>query len=131
MWRSSYILPICLLVFSFAYSGVAKSQSLGSLTSDEKDILTAVGYVGLADFCWAYGIDYRELAHQVKDSIIADAEKEGFRYERLVHVGLEAGARGYIYSRSVDDMINLADSTDTQQACDNMYAQFQRIARLK
>lgn len=99
--------------------------------SDEKDILTVVGYIGLADFCWAYGVDYRELAHQMKDSMIADAEQESARYERLVYAGFEAAARGNIYSRSVGDMISLSDSTDTRQACDNMYAQFQRIARMK
>ncbi|WP_367984967.1 hypothetical protein [Spiribacter pallidus] len=89
------------------------------------------GYIGLADFCWAYGVDYRELAHQIKDSIMADAEQGNARYERLLYFAFEAAARGNIYSRSVGDMINLSDSTDTRQACDNMYAQFQRIARMK
>ena len=113
------------------FSASAFGEGANDLTLKEQNILVVVGYVGLADFCWAYGVDYREIAHKVKKSIIADAQEEGVGTERLVYVGFEAAARGNIYSPSVGDMINLSDSTNTKQACKNMYVQFQKIARMK
>lgn len=129
--RGPHMRLTSLIVILLTFSFVASSQPLERLTRHDENVLTMVGYIGLADFCWAYGVDYRELAHRVKDSIIEDAEQKSARYERLVYLAFEAAARGNIYSRSVGDMINLSDSTDTRQACDNMYAQFQRIARMR
>jgi hypothetical protein len=99
--RGPHMRLTSLIVILLTFSFVASSQPLERLTRHDENVLTMVGYIKSA------------------------------RYERLVYLAFEAAARGNIYSRSVGDMINLSDSTDTRQACDNMYAQFQRIARMR
>ena len=126
-----YLLTVLIFAIYSAYAVASPSEAPDDLTREEQTILTVVGYVGIADFCWAYGVDYRETAHQVKQSIIEDADEQGSRMQTLVEFGFESAAIGNIYSSSIGDMVTLLDSSNIQQACDNMYVQFQRITRIK
>ena len=110
------------------------SQDIASadhFSPEEETLLTVAGYVGLAEFCWAYGVDYRDAAREVSRSMMAEVESTSPAQGRLLRAGLEAAARGEIYSAAVGDFIAVYESTDVELACNRMFAQFQRIMRTK
>lgn len=100
-------------------------------SSTQENLLVAVGYVGLAEYCWAYGVDYRSKANVVKDSILEEFSSDDYVNYRLANFAFDAAARGEIYSPAAEDFVSLKDSSDIETACNNMYVQFQRLSRIR
>ena len=118
----------CVLAFGLLMQNIA---SANNFSPEEETVLTVAGYVGLAEFCWAYGVDYRDTAREISRSMMAEVDGSSPAQGRLLRAGLEAGARGEIYSAAVGEFIAVYESTDMELACNRIYAQFQRVTSLK
>ncbi len=123
---------IAALIISFSATSI-HSEPVGLANSKaQAGMAMAASYLGMAEFCKAYGVDFTEVAQRVIDgmrhSTLKNDDRALFIFDRMVH----AGNLGNLYSPQKDELIDLvATGTDLRKICDASYQQVLIISKLK
>lgn len=108
-----------------------KDTDLTKISSEHAAILMTATYAGLGNYCWAYGIDYRELSAQLNAGAQANSQL-GEEIEYLIWMrGFAAGSIGKLFSQSAQVFIDVASVEDIASVCDQAYVQALKISRTK
>ena len=105
--------------------GLAKSKAHASLAM-------AASYLGMAEFCTAYGVDFQAVAQRTIDRFRRDTLRDDdhalFIFDKMVR----AGSLGNLYSPQIDKLIDLiAEGADLRNSCDVSYRQVLIISKIK
>jgi hypothetical protein len=124
------ILACAWLSITSAHSQPAQAQALDRETGS---IVMVGGYIGMAEFCTAYGVDFRSLANMVRDGMrqnvfpnYADPNRMAFED------GVRWGTRGMVYSPQAGDFLNMANNgSDMRQFCQFAHQKMVQISQMK
>jgi hypothetical protein len=120
------------LVLSVAHHQPAQAQA--QTLSREMQAAAMVGsYLGMADFCAAYGIDFRPLAHQVRDGFRVNAMPDTGDPNRMIFDdSVQQGTRGILYSLQTGQFVDVpASGADMRMVCQSAHQQVVRISQMK
>ncbi len=115
-------------------AGLHQRTALAQSLDRETGAITMVGgYLGMAEFCTAYGIDFRPTASLVRDGFRQNVFPDYTDPRRMAFdAGVRFGTRGIIYSPQAGDYLNVVTSgTDVRQFCRVAHQQTMQISQTK
>ena len=96
------------------------------------EIITMASYLGTAEFCNAYGIDYRDLANKIINGTLKNTTFNVAFTEADFLEAVERGNFGEIYSVERGDFVSIpAESDDPFEGCKRTHLEVMKISKLK
>lgn len=95
-------------------------------------LLTLASYLGTAEFCHAYGIDYRDLANKIINGTLKSTNFNAVFTEADLLQAVERGNFGEIYSVERGDFVSIpAESDNPFEGCKRAHLEVLKISKLK
>jgi hypothetical protein len=108
------------------------AQAQSPYNREESALLMAGSYLGMADFCATYNVDFRSLAAVVRDGMRQNSLPNRSDPLRIAFDnGVKWGTRGMLFSPQAGDFLNMAASTNMQQVCQQAHQTVVRISQMK
>jgi len=99
---------------------------------DEKDHLKMMAsYLGIAEFCNAYGVDFRNKANKVLQGILETTNFDKSLTRTELNTYLEKGNFGELYSIVKGDYLSVSTSSDPFKTCRDAHLEVIKISKLK
>ncbi len=104
-----------------------------NLPKDEANVAMLAGQLGLADFCVAYGVDFRERSGRIRDKLgsapyLQDNPSRFLTFSRMY----ELGRRAVLYSVKEDVVLDMvAGGADMKRVCAEAFRGTMAFDRLK
>lgn len=96
------------------------------------EMLTVASYLGSAEFCAAYGVDYRETANRVLGGINQFYEFDDNFTKIDFNTAVENGHFGELFSLQANSYVSLSkESADIFESCKDAHLQVIKIAKAK
>ena len=85
----------------------------------KKNRVMMVGsYLGTSDFCFSYGIDYKNIAYKIIKSLDKEFEQANSNYLEVFRKAVSKGKIGFLFSPEAKGFINLAqENVNPFQLC--------------
>lgn len=95
-------------------------------------LLTLASYLGTAEFCQAYSIDYRDLANKIINGTLKNTTFNVAFTEADFLQAVERGNFGEIYSVEREDFVSIpAESDNPFEGCKRAHLEVLKISKLK
>ena len=99
---------------------------------DEKDHLKMMAsYLGIAEFCNAYGVDFRNTANEVLQGILETTNFDKSLTRTELNTYLEKGNFGELYSIVKGNYLSVSTFSDPFKTCRDAHLEVIKISKLK
>ena len=124
---------VFLVTHSLAQQTPEMTDPLGVKSESEEMMFVIGGTLGLAEFCPAYGVDYRYLVGPVIEGFRRELEaKEDITDLLTFNLAIRLAERAWLYSPSVDRFINMVSTdADLSRVCRDKHQEAIMISKFK
>ena len=121
-----------LFAVVLASSGNAQSD-LDDLSDEVAGLLTLSTYVGMGQFCKAYGIDFIQISERINSQVTGMLREQEPSLFPFWNLGFRSGSAGNVFSAQEREFLEVSKMSkeDTEALCGLAYRQTLDFSRFK